>query len=488
MTVFDRRRAGILLHPTSLPGGAGNGDLGADARRFVDFLIAGGSSVWQLLPHGPTHEDRSPYQCLSVHAGNPLWIDLQSLLELGWLRERPQDPAREDQCWRYACLREARAGFVRQASREVRDEYETFLSHQGHWLEEFALYMALRRENHQRPWPQWPAPARERDLLALAEARDRLADDIEQARFEQFVFFRQWRALKRYANERGVFLFGDMPIFVSYDSADVWAAREYFDLNPQGRPQSVAGVPPDYFSETGQRWGNPLYRWDRMHQDGFQWWRDRVRTNLALYDIARIDHFRGFEAYWAIPAQAATAVEGHWVKAPGEALFSALRAEFGSLALVAENLGVITPEVEVLRHRFGLPGMKVLQFAFDSGPDNPYLPHNHGREYVVYTGTHDNNTTLGWFDALPRDSQERVMDYLGRLQETMPWPLIRAALASVAQIAIVPMQDVLMLGSEHRMNTPATTEGNWRWRFRWDQVPENLSERLRHLVHMYGRG
>jgi 4-alpha-glucanotransferase len=282
-------------------------------------------------------------------------------------------------------------------------------------------------------------------------------------------------------------MFGDMPIFVAYDSADVWAQRHYFALDESGRPEVVAGVPPDYFSETGQRWGNPHYHWDTMQNDGFRWWHDRLRTQLELFDLIRIDHFRGFEAYWEIPASAETAIDGHWVKAPGEALFNSIREKLGSLPLVAEDLGIITPEVDGLRRQFGLPGMKILQFAFDGDPNNPYLPHNHEEDFLVYTGTHDNDTTLGWFVDSPQHIKDRVLDYLGMPQDYMPWPLIRCAFASVACLAMIPMQDVLGLGGKYRMNTPGTTEGNWQWRFDWQQVPVELSANLNHLVHLYGR-
>ncbi len=486
-SVLDRRRAGILLHPTSLPGGTDNGDLGPDAYRFVDLLAECGMSVWQMLPLGPTHGDRSPYQCLSVHAGNPLLISLDWLARQGWLDQAPMPATGDVAAHRRMQIGQAHRGFLVRAMEADRAAYQAFLTEHSHWLEDFALYQALRKEQGDRSWMDWPLALRDRDPVAIGEARMRLAPWIEQVRFEQFVFFKQWHDLRSYANARGVLLFGDVPIFVAHDSAEVWAHRDYFALHGDGTPQVVAGVPPDYFSATGQRWGNPLYRWDCMQTDGFRWWRERMRTQLALFDLVRIDHFRGFEAYWEIPAEAATAVDGRWTKGPGRELFQALWQEFHPLPLVAEDLGIITPEVEALRDEYGLPGMKILMFAFDGSPHNPYLPHRHAKNCVVYTGTHDNNTTLGWFGSLDENTKAYVHDYLGCPQESMPWPLIRIALMSVADLAIIPMQDVLMLGAEHRMNTPGTVEGNWSWRFDWNQVGHPITSRLRHLLQIYGR-
>ncbi|MGA7801083.1 MAG: 4-alpha-glucanotransferase [Gammaproteobacteria bacterium] len=485
---FARRRAGVLLHPTSLPGPGDSGDLGPEAYRFVDFLQASGCSIWQMLPLGPTHADRSPYQCLSVHAGNSELVSLQALAQDGWLEYDSDLPADGPGCGgRQARLEAAYNGFLRHGTESHRSEYQRFVERQREWLEDYALYIALRAEHQDRAWLDWPAALRDRRSGALDEAHRRLAGPIEQARFEQFVFDRQWHQLRRYANERGILLFGDMPIFVAHDSAEVWAHREYFALDEQGRQQVVAGVPPDYFSETGQRWGNPHYRWDRLEADGFGWWVQRMATQLQLFDLIRVDHFRGFQAYWEIPAEAETAVDGHWVEAPGEALFTRLHEHFHQLPLVAEDLGYITPEVEALRRQFALPGMKILQFAFGGGPDNPYLPHNHEPLSVVYTGTHDNDTSLGWFDGLAVETEAYVRDYLAAPDEPMPWPLMRAAFASVAQLAVVPMQDVMGLGSEHRMNVPGVSADNWRWRFEWDQVPADASGRLCHLAELYGR-
>ena len=480
------RRAGILLHLTSLPGGGVCGTLGPEAYRFVDFLAAAGQSVWQFLPVGPTHDDGSPYQCLSLHAGNPAYISAELLVSAGWLEaslaELPATAAIQRRL-----LASAYQGFLQRAGEAERRHFSEFVETNRQWLEDYALYTVLREAHHHVSWADWPPGLRDRDPASLQAARHQYPDALERIRFEQFVFSQQWRSLKEYANRHGIFLFGDLPIFVAHDSADVWAQRDYFQLDATGRPTVVAGVPPDYFSATGQRWGNPHYRWERMEQEGFQWWVTRIKTQLQLFDLVRIDHFRGFEAYWEIPVDHDTAMNGRWVHAPGDALFDVLRGHFNPLPLVAEDLGLITPEVEALRLRHGFPGMKILQFAFDGGPANPYLPHNHHHLAVVYTGTHDNDTTVGWYNALSADARNYVNDYLRCSGEPMPWPLISAALASVATLAVIPMQDVLALGSEHRMNIPGKPNGNWRWRFTWDQVGAGLAARLRRLCELYGR-
>mgnify|MGYP001813498215 FL=1 len=480
------RRAGVLLHPTSLPGHCRQGRLGSTARAFVDFLHSAGFSVWQMLPLGPTHEDRSPYQCLSVHAGNVELISLEDVAAAGWL-DQTLIPEEFDATSCTALLQQARAGFETAATAEQKAAFKTFRENHSEWLGDYALYRAIRQVHDHATWLDWPAALRDRDATALAEFSEQHAELIEQACFEQHLFFMQWHALRDYAHSQQVLLFGDIPIFVAHDSADVWANRGLFSVDASGALEVVAGVPPDYFSATGQRWGNPLYRWDSLQADNFEWWIQRFRTQLELFDIVRLDHFRGFEKYWEIPATAETAIEGHWIEAPGEALFSRLQQVFGKLPLVAEDLGLITPEVDALREAFGLPGMKILQFAFGSGSDNPYLPHNHTASAVVYTGTHDNDTTLGWYQGMDAAQQQAVLDYLGHPAEPMPWPLIRAALASVAGLAIIPLQDLLELDSEQRMNTPGVHGDNWGWRFTTEQIPEGLAARLRHLVEMYGR-
>jgi len=547
---FNKRRAGILLHPTSLPGTHGNGDLGTDAYRFVDFLADCDVSLWQMLPLGAPHEDLSPYQCQSVHAANPLLINLERLVEKGWLTSATEESLEDELkllaeqgfftdatereleqrlehsvfrdifCppyegdYRQARLKAARAGFVKNASADDRAAFAEFVSTQADWLEDYGLFRALQAEhvkvikaevlkalkeieNHEAlearllelknvlGWWGWAPELRDRHPQALDEARRRLADVVEQHRFEQFVFFSQWQALKKYAHEKGVYIFGDIPIFVAEDSVDVWANRENFLLDAQGRPTVVAGVPPDYFSATGQRWGNPHYNWNYMQANGFRWWRERLKSAQVLFDVARIDHFRGFEASWAIPAHCETAIEGEWMKVPGDALFENLQDI--DLPLVAEDLGIITDEVRALRDKFNLPGMKILQFAFDSGPENPYLPHNYVEHCVVYTGTHDNNTSLGWFQEIPEHVRYSVCECLQAAPHEMPWALIEAAFKSRARWAIVPMQDVLALDGKHRMNVPGVERGNWRWRFEWSQLPPGLNDKLRHFCHSYGR-
>jgi 4-alpha-glucanotransferase len=489
-SILDRRRAGVLLHITSLPGSCGNGDLGQDAYRFVDLLAGCGITVWQTLPVNPTHPDGSPYQCLSAHAGNPAMIDLAWLADRGLLDRAELAPAEEAGIeHRRRFLKLAFESFSTSRDVAFTKSYADFVEQNQGWLADFSLFMALRQTTGGLAWQQWPVGVRRRRTAALTRARFRLARSIAQLNFEQFVFFEQWQALRDYAHAKGVILFGDIPIFVAGDSADVWSRQKDFDLDPSGQPRVVAGVPPDYFSATGQRWGNPHYRWERMEANGFAWWLDRFRSQLALYDWVRIDHFRGFEAYWEIPAASATAMEGRWVQAPGEALLATLIASVGdgNLPLIAENLGIITPEVEALRKRFNIPGMLILQFAFDGGSGNPYLPHNHTPNNVVYTGTHDNDTTLSWFEDLALGQREHVYRYLGEPSAGMPEALVQCALASVAKLAILPLQDVLGLGKGHRMNSPGTTVGNWNWRFSWDQVSEQGIARLADSIRLYGR-
>lgn len=463
------------------------GTLGAEAYKFVDFLQSGGFKVWQILPINPTQYDGSPYQCSSVHAGNPRFIDLHFIKEKGWLDQLPcdQDVVSVDSC--HEVIAQGWNGFKQRASDADWGHFDRFCNEQGFWLEDYALFQALHKEQG-ASWHKWPVPLRDRDPEALAEARVRVVDQIAVIRFQQYLFHTQWVRLKRYANERGVLLFGDVPIFVAHDSAEVWSRREIFDLLPDGKPRVVAGVPPDYFSATGQRWGNPLYRWSKLEQSGFAFWIERLRTQSLLFDFVRIDHFRGFEAYWEIPASEATAINGNWIKAPGDRLFAKLYEALPHLVLVAEDLGIITPEVDTLRRSYGLPGMKILQFAFSRDPNNPYLPYNHSRDSVVYTGTHDNDTTVGWYENLDEYTRDYVAEFLGYSEEVVPWPLIRAAMASRANLAIIPMQDLLGLDTAHRMNTPGTNGGkNWKWRLDWDMVVPDLPDYLRELVALYGR-
>ena len=486
--IFDRRRAGILLHPTSLPEGAGNGDLGADAYRFVDLLADCGVGVWQTLPLGPIDATGSPYQSASVYAGDARLISLERLEKDGWLSSHVSwDSCSDADAYRNSRLQEARKTFLQDAGGEVRDEYMAFIGEHAAWLNEYALFEAVKASLGGLPWWQWPSALRLRESNALAHARESLADAIEQRCFEQFLFHRQWASLKRYANDKDIQMFGDVPLFVAHDSVEVWVEPEFFCLDAEGCPTVVAGVPPDYFSDTGQRWGNPLYDWNRMREDNFEWWRSRIRVLEERFDLIRVDHFRGLAAYWEIPAHEENAINGRWVEAPGAALLQALAQSFGPLPLVAEDLGYLTPDVHALRDQFHLPGMAVLQFAFDGGPDNPHLPHNHAPNSVVYTGTHDNDTTAGWFEAAPQDTRTRVCEYLTIAPDDMPWALVGAALDSVAMLAVVPLQDILGLGSEHRMNTPGVRDGNWRWRFNWEQLRPCLTKRLTRHIKLCGR-
>ncbi len=487
--LLAHRRAGVLLHITSLPNERGSGNMGQEAYNFVNFLHDAGIKVWQTLPLGVPHGDGSPYQCLSAHAGNPALISLDDLVKKGWLQEAERCNTchlGENYLGNYL-IGKALTGFKNLANAEEKQEFSDYRVEKASWLDDFSLFVALRTEFSAQGWNQWPEALKEREASAIDEARNRLALAIEIIQFEQFVFYSQWMALKKHAHEQGVLLFGDIPIFVSYDSSDVWANREVFKLDKQGKMSVVAGVPPDYFSQTGQRWGNPHYDWKYLKKTKFVWWNERMRSQLEMFDILRIDHFRGFEAAWEIPANEDTAINGEWVKAPGKALLSALTKEFGNIPLIAEDLGIITAEVDALRTGFNLPGMKILQFAFGDNDTNPYLPHNYDHNTVVYTGTHDNDTTLGWYNSLNDHDKHRVYSYLGNSQVSMPSLLMGTAFSSVANLAIVPMQDILELGSEGRMNTPGTTEGNWKWKFFWEQLTEDKVARLKGLVNMFSR-
>ena len=482
------RRSGILLHPTSLPSRWGIGALDASAYAFVDFLIAAGQQLWQVMPLGPTGYGDSPYQGFSAFAGNPLLISLDNLLAEGLLADEDLfgAPSFPDATVDYgavipfkeALLRRSFECFMASAAPEQRDAFADFRTRNHAWLDDYALFAALKQAHGGANWNTWPQETAARQPEAIAYWTRELSDQIEFHAYLQFQFFSQWRRLKHYANERGVQIVGDIPIFVAYDSADVWANREIFALDDQGRPTVVAGVPPDYFSATGQLWGNPHYRWDVLARTGYAWWVERFRSLLALVDVIRIDHFRGFAASWEVPASASTAIDGTWVKGPGAALFEDVRSALAleHLPFVAENLGVITPDVEALRQRFGLPGMAILQFAFGTDPQAPdFKPHNYQRNLVVYTGTHDNDTTVGWWtgavghstrsDADIADERELAARYLGLDGREIHWEFIRAVMASVAGTAIVPAQDLLGLGSEARMNRPGSASGNWRWRW-----------------------
>ncbi len=492
------RSSGLLLHPTSLPGPYGIGDLGPQARAFAEALARAGCTFWQVLPLGPTGYGDSPYQTFSAFAGNPYLLSPDDLLADGLLlpadlADAPPFPqGRVDYGavipWKRAWLRRAFHRFREGRFPRLEAELAAFQQAQQAWLDDFALFMALKEAHSGAPWTAWPEPLRTREPRALAQSRTRLADAVAQVVFEQFLFFRQWQALRKAAAAHGVRFIGDAPIFVAHDSADVWAHPELFCLDEHGQPTVVAGVPPDYFSATGQRWGNPLYCWEAHRQRGYAWWLARLRTLLGLVDVVRLDHFRGFAAYWEVPAEAPTAETGRWVPGPGAEFFAAVRDTLGDPPLIAEDLGVITPDVVALREQFGFPGMKVLVFAFDSGPQNPFLPHNYASpNFVVYTGTHDNDTAVGWWqERASEDERDFARRYLAVDGRDIAWDLIRAAWRSVAKWAIAPVQDVLGLGNEARMNYPGRMGGNWAWRMT-APLPEDAVGRLAEFNAVYGR-
>ena len=529
------RASGILLHPVSLPDpgellaagnpqpapslqSPGSGDLGASALHFVDWLAAAGQQLWQVLPLGPVGPGNSPYMSPSAFALNPLLIDLQDLVRRGWLQAgetAAPHPAggragtrragkRIDYAavtrFRMGCLRTAAHRFLAETASRV--EFNLFCAKEAAWLDDYALFMAIGERYPQRTWHEWPAPLAGRDPAALADAREHWHAGIGFWAFVQWTAYRQWADVKRYANERRIRIVGDLPIFVALHSADVWANPALFDLDSRLRPRVVAGVPPDYFSATGQLWGNPLYRWDRHADEGYAWWIRRVKAAVTTADLVRIDHFRGFAAYWEVPADAPNAIDGRWVPGPGQPFFDAMKAALttrpdadphvdellpGWLPIIAEDLGVVTPDVTALRHAVGLPGMRVLQFAFGDDARNPYLPHNYTPNTVAYSGTHDNDTSIGWFARAPAAERARAQVYLKTDGHEINWDLIHAASQSVAALAIYPLQDVLGLGSESRMNRPGDAEGCWGWRFDWSQVLPWHADRLRQISAAHGR-
>jgi 4-alpha-glucanotransferase len=504
-TLLDRA-SGLLLHPTCLPGPHGSGDLGREARAFVDFLAAGAQRWWQMLPVGPPGYGESPYSAQSTFAGSPMLIALEPLVARGWLDEKEIVPAQwlaDDHVefppaeeHRMRCLA---AAFDRWSAKGKDAAFDAFCAQNDAWLDDFALFRALKRAHGGVQWTRWEAGVRRRDPKALAAARAKLARDVALEKFAQYVFADQWAALRAYAAERGIGLIGDIPIFVAHDSADVWQDPGSFFLDEHGEPTVVSGCPPDYFSTTGQRWGNPLYRWGRMKKGGYPWWAARLRAMLQRFDAIRIDHFIGFQRYWRIPADEPTAVKGMWMKGPGADFFVAMRKTLGDLPLIAEDLGAVTPAVFALRDRFRLPGIKILQFAFGTDPNAPtFLPHNYRRRSVVFTGTHDNDTTVGWFHdkgggwstrtpAQTQRERETVLRYLGTSGAEIHWDMIRLALASVARTALFPLQDVLGLGSEARMNRPGKETGNWMWRFSAGALSAAHAERLATFTRTYGR-
>lgn len=491
------RESGILLHPTSLPGPHGIGDFGPAAYRFIDWLQAAGQRLWQVMPLGPTGYGDSPYASPSAFAGNPLLISLSWLHGDGLLTDHDlsRAPAFPDDhvafeavaAFKDELLRRAFDAFRRGAASELRGEFEQFSRDEAYWLDSYALFMAVKRAHRMTSWHDWDEPIRLRSGNSIEEWSVREAQEIRFQKFVQFLFNRQWLSLKAYANASNVRVIGDIPIFVAEDSADVWSSQELFKLDSTGVATEVAGVPPDPFSDTGQIWGNPVYDWEMMRKDEFGWWSSRIKRMLTTVDVVRIDHFRGFAAAWLVPAGAATAAEGHWERAPGGDVFAAIRRAHGDLPIIIEDLGVITPDVISLREVLGFPGMNVLQFAFENNPANVYLPHNYRPDAVVYTATHDNQTTVGWFQARSPEDQAAVQRYLGRDGSDIAWDLIRVALASVAQTAILSMQDVLRLDDSARMNVPGNPEGNWSWRCRADQLASELATGLRDMTWLYGR-
>jgi 4-alpha-glucanotransferase len=493
------RSSGILLHPSSFPSPFGIGDLGDKAYRFIDFLKNSYQQYWQVLPLGPTGYGNSPYMCYSAMAGNHLLISPEKLVDEGFLVAAdfanlpnfPADRVDFEQVIpiKINLLKKACESFKTQATAIQREAFHTFCNTRGYWLNNYALFMALKDAQNGESWYKWQPELSKREPKALAQIEHELTQEIFYYKFIQYEFFRQWSELKNYANQNGVDIIGDIPIYVSHDSADVWANPEFFALDEEtGAAALMAGVPPDYFSATGQLWGNPVYNWEELQKQDFKWWVQRFEAMLDYVDIIRIDHFRGFEGYWAVPQGEETAVNGEWIKAPGMEFFEIIKQKLGKLPILAEDLGIITPEVEALRDQFEFPGMKVLHFAFGSDPGNPFLPFNYPRNAVVYTGTHDNDTTLGWFKTTNDYEKQNLLLYLGSISpDGINWDLIRLALSSIANQAIIPLQDVLGLGTEARMNYPSTAEGNWEWRYQEGVLSEELSDRLKILTKLYGR-
>jgi len=504
-----RRGSGVLFHPTSLPGPWGIGDLGPEAYKFVDFLAAAGQTWWQILPLGPTGYGNSPYMCFSALAGNHLLISPESLVKEGLLlpadckvpKAFPNDRVSYPHVIEVKRKLLGKSFSLFKSSAPAMHRKGLTMFHEKHaaWLNDYALFMALKESHRGKAWTDWESNLVDRNPQALQQYSRRLREQIEFHRYVQYLFFHQWEALRSYCTNKGVRIIGDLPIYIAHDSAGVWTHRAMFYLDRQGHPSVVAGVPPDYFSAAGQRWGNPIYRWDMLAQEGFHWWIERFRANLALVDLLRLDHFRGFESYWEIPASEPHATHGRWVKGPGTEFFAAVQASVGQPPVIAEDLGVITPEVEALRDQFDFPGMRILQMAFGNDPKaDHYRPHNYTKRCVVYTATHDHNTTRGWFTAQPGKEttqtkaeieQERafVRRYLGTDGKEIHWDFIRLAFSSVAEIAICPLQDVLGLGTSARMNRPGTLKGNWEWRLEPHALTEKHGKRLRDLTHIYGR-
>ncbi|HRY98204.1 MAG TPA: 4-alpha-glucanotransferase [Bacteroidales bacterium] len=490
------RSAGILMHPSSLPGNEGIGTLGEPSRNFLRFLKESGQRFWQVLPLGPTGYGDSPYQCFSSAAGNPYLIDLSELASAGWLdpallHGAPGEGHKVDFGqlipWKMERLRKAWAGFKASAGATDREALESFIYTESSWLHDFSLFMALKLKFDQRPWYEWPEQLRLRDPEALRSAQASLQEEVDFHAFLQYVFFRQWEALREKAQESGIRIIGDIPLYVARDSADAWAGPEVFLFDEAMHPTQVAGVPPDYFSATGQLWGNPVFDWDYLEHSGYAWWIERIRRNLRMADLIRIDHFRGLEAYWAVPFGEETAVNGQWLPARGRKMLEAVREALGTVPLIAEDLGDISEEVYALRDDFELPGMVVMQFAFDGNRRNIHLPYLHRRNSLAYTGTHDNDTLNGWLASLAPETMHWLKDYFGCAEHSLGNAVLRAALASVAELCIVPFQDWLGLDSSSRMNAPGTLGGNWTWRCSEAQLGNDLTKRIQELTEIYGR-
>ncbi len=497
--LMNRRLNGILLHLTSLPSQYGIGDLGPSAYRFADFLSETGQSLWQILPVNPPRPDHySPYLSPSAFAGNPLLISPELLVQDGLLQEvdlqpRPEFPANRVDFPSVVALKKEilERAYNSFAKSEKPWEYEQFCAQSTYWLDDFALFVALEDRFVGQVWNQWPHDLRDRHPEAIERAKGELSETIERAKFFQYIFYKQWTVFRDYCNGKGVRIFGDIPIYVDFNSADVWAHPTMFRLDEHKSPLVVSGVPPDYFSRTGQLWGHPIYRWEALEESGYEWWMERIGHNLKLCDLVRIDHFRGFVGYWEVPAGEKTAMNGTWTDGPGARFFEAVVERFPELPIIAEDLGVITPDVVEVMEKFDFPGMKILLFAFGDDPaTNPYIPHNLVRNCVAYTGTHDNNTARGWFEEdISEEEKRRVLNYLGREvpAEEIHWELIRMVMMSVADMAVFPMQDILGLGAEDRMNMPSVTDGNWRWRLVPEILTRELRERILLMTETYGR-
>ena len=493
------RSSGILFHPTYLPGKYGIGTLGKEAYAFIDFLKKSRQKLWQIFPLGPTGYGDSPYQSFSSFAGNPYLIDFDLLIEAHLLSEEDlRDVFFGDNeeyidygaiyNQKYPLLRKAYENFKSSDNHEMRENLEHFKRENASWLNDYSLYISLKNHFNGLPWNEWAHDIKNREHGAMEHYKNELADDIEYHNFIQFLFLKQWGDVKRYANENGIKIIGDIPIFVAADSSDAWANPEIFLFDEERKPVKVAGVPPDYFSATGQLWGNPLYNWQKLKETNYSWWVERVRANLSTCDIIRIDHFRGFEAYWAVPYGDDTAINGQWEPGPGIDLFNAIKSQLGELPIIAEDLGLMTQGVIDLREATGFPGMKILGFAFDSGEENDYLPHTYTKNCVVYTGTHDNDTLIGWFQKAKEEDRQFARDYLNsRSDDEIHWNAIRGAWSSVANMAISPVQDFLGLGSEARINTPGVAAGNWQWRLRHGVLTDKLAERIAKLTRVYSR-